>query len=367
MKILLVGEYSGLNNELKNSLRLIGHDVTLAASNDFFKGFPTDINLGYGSNIYSYKCRQLLLPFLNLHKMTGFDIVHVINFYIFPRNPWMNYFLIKFLKNNNNIVTLSGAGDDPFFVKHSEETMRYSPIPYHEKYDRNGKEYYMRKQSHFSIMKKYMNYIDGVIPIMFEYYSTFCRAGFKSITVEPIPIPIDTTRIKFVDNEIKGGKVVFFHGLNRPGFKGTFLIEKSFSRFKSKYPNDVDCLIDGHMSFDKYISLISKVNVSLDQVFSYSLAMNPLYSMAQGKLVCGGSEPESHILYNGFIPPVYNLLPDESEINNVLEHILEDKNNIGSKSELSREFIEKYHNPIVIANKYMGVWLMIMNNKLLKS
>lgn len=363
MKILLIGEYSGLNNELKNALEIIGHDVTLAASNDFFKGYPVDINLGYGSNIYSYKCRQLLLPFLNLNKMTGYDIVHVINFYIFPRNPWLNLFLIKFLKNNNNIVTLSGAGDDPFFVKYSEETMRYSPIPNHEKYDRDGKEYYMRKELHFSIMKKYMEYIDGVIPIMFEYYSTFCRAGFKSVTVEPIPIPIDTKKIDFKGNEIKNGKVVFFHGLNRPGFKGTFLIEKSFNRLKSKYPNDVDCIIDGHMPFDKYINLISKVNVSLDQVYSYSLAMNPLYSMAQGKLVCGGSEPESHILYDGFKPPVYNLLPDESEINNVLEYILENKSSIHYKSEFSRQFIDEYHNPIVIANKYMDVWSMIINDR----
>lgn len=361
MKILLLGEYSGLNNELKNALIGCGHDVTLAASNDFFKAYPTDINLGYGSNIYSYKLRQLLLPLLNLKKLAGYDVVHVINFYIIPRFPLLNIFLIKFLKANNGVVTLAGAGDDPFFVKYSETTMRYSPIPPHELYDRGAKPYYMRKENHVHAMHSYMTHIDGVIPIMYEYYSTFCAAGYSDKTRAPIPIPINYTKISFKENILKDNKVVFFHGLNRRGFKGTFLIEKCFEEFSQKHPKDVECIIDGNMPFEKYMDLMSRMNVNLDQVFSYSLAMNSLYSMAQGKVVCGGAEQESSILYSGELPPVYNIAPNHEQIMGVLEDILANKNLIQNKSEASRAFVEKHHAPTVVAEKYTGYWSSLIS------
>lgn len=356
MKILLIGEYSGLNNELKKSLMAAGHDVTLAASNDFFKKFPVDINLGAGSNIYIYKFTQFLLPLLNLKFFSGYDVVHVINFYIIPRFPILNLFLIKFIKRNNGVVTLSGAGDDPFFIKYAEETMRYNPIPSHEKYDRGGKPYYMRSEKHLKYMHEYMKYVDGVIPIMYEYYSTFCAAGYSNKTFLPIPIPIDISGFDEKENILKNNKIVFFHGLNRYGFKGTFLIEEAFRKISEKYPCDVECIIDGKMSFDKYMNLIDRVNVSVDQVFSYSLSMNPLYSMAKGKFVCGGAEKESSILYDGVLPPVENIEPDVDKLISVFERIIESKSLVSEKSKEGRSFVASYHDPAFVAQKYLKYW-----------
>ena len=45
MKILLVGEFSGLHNHLKKGLMAIGHEVTLVNNGDAFKDFPTDISI----------------------------------------------------------------------------------------------------------------------------------------------------------------------------------------------------------------------------------------------------------------------------------------------------------------------------------
>lgn len=357
MKILLLGEYSGLNKELKNALKILGHEVTLAASNDFWKKIPVDINLGYGENIFSYKMRQFILPFLNLDKLSGYDIVHVVNFYIFPRSLYLNLWLIKFLKKNNGLVSLSGAGDDPFFVKFSSETMRYNPIPSHEKYDRGGRKYYMRSDKHLSYYSEYMKYVDVVIPIMYEYYSTFNAAGFQNKTKEPIPIPIDCGNIKYKRQEITGNeKIVFFHGLNRPGFKGTFLIERAFERLEEKHGDSVDCLIRGKMPFDEYMKTLGRMNVVVDQAFSYSLAMNALYSMAHGKVVCGGVEPESLIIYNGSKPPAFNIKPSIEDMLEVFDEIIDHRDEINDLSEKSRAFVEKFHNPILVAEKYIEKW-----------
>ena len=358
MKILLLGEFSGLQNELKNGLMKLGHNVTLAASNDFFKKYPVDINLGSGSNVYTYKLRQLLYPLLNLGNMTGYDVVHLVSPYIIPRVLSLNFYIIKFLKENNKVVTLSGAGTDPFFVAYSEKTMRYSPVPWDEKIDRNGRIHYMRSESQQNSMIKCVEVVDRIIPIMYEYYSTFCEAGYKSKTVMPIPIPIDAKKHN-ISVDFGRKKLCFFHGLNRPGFKGTFLIESAFGRLQKKYPNDVECIIAGKMSFNDYLEVLTKTNISVDQVFSYSLAMNALYSMAQGKVVCGGAEVESSILYQGEMPPVFNLQPDENFIFEVFEHILASRTSLESEAYMSRRFVERYHDSLKVAEKYVECWKSI--------
>ena len=361
MNILLIGEYSGLHNELKNALIAQGHNVTLAASNDFWKKLDVDISLGHGSNIYSYKARQFLLPLLKLREFQGYDIVHLINFYTLPRSPKLNLFFIKYLKENNNVITISGAGDDPFFVRFSEETLRYSPIPSHEKYDRKAL-YYMRGERHLEAMHESLSYIDGVIPIMYEYYSTFCKAGYTEKVSKPIPIPINCNKIEFIENTVST-KLVFFHGLNRRGFKGTFLIEKSFADLEKKYPNDVKCVIEGNLPFKQYMELLKTTNISVDQTFSYSLAMNALYSMAQGKLVIGGVEPESAILYDGVLPPAYNAQPETSALLKVFEQVLDQRNRIPEISKLSRAFVEEKHSPELVAKEYIQFWQNILNKK----
>lgn len=358
MKILLIGEYSGLHKELKSALLSQGHEVTLAAASDFWKKFDADISLGHGDNIFSYKLRQLILPLAKLKSFVGFDVVHIINFYIIPRLPALNLFMVRFLKENNKLVTLSGSGDDPFFVRFSEQTMRYSPIPNHERYDRM-KPYYMRKESHINAMHDYMGCVDGVIPIMYEYFSTFNAAGYSKKTSPPIPIPINCTNIKFKENTFSE-RLVLFHGLNRPGFKGTFLIEKVFAELTKKYPNKLECIIEGKMPFEKYMQVIAKTNVSVDQVFSYSLAMNALYSMAQGKVVAGGGEQESSILYHGALPPVINLLPDESSmflaLKDYIEQVLDDRCCLSERAIASREFVIRHHSPDLVAKAYIDYW-----------
>jgi glycosyltransferase involved in cell wall biosynthesis len=358
MKILLVGEFSGLQNELKGGIKQLGHDVTLAAANDFFKNLPSDINLGFGRNVYSYKFRQLLYPFLNLRRLAGYDVVHLVSFYIVPRSTLLNLYIWNFLKSNNGVVTLSGAGSDPFFTSFSENTMLYSPIPWEEKFDRKGRASYMRSGRHLSGMHECMKVVDGVIPIAYEYYSTFLKAGYADKLLQPIPIPINHRNIKSsfkIDR-----KVLFFHGLNRYGFKGTFLIEEAFARLTERYPNDVQCIISGGVSLKEYLSILSKVNVSVDQVFSYSLGMNALYSMAQGKVVCGGVENESSILYNGELPPAFNMRPSVDEIYNTLVSVLDHRSELSDISERSEIFVKKHHDSLTIAGRYVEYWSSIM-------
>ncbi len=357
MKILLIGEFSGLQTELKKGLVKLGHDVTLAAANDYYKNFSSDINLGNGSNLYSYNFRKLVYPFLNLRKFCGYDIVHVENFYTIPKFSTLNLLFLNYLKSNNGMLTMSGAGDDPFFVSFSKKTMRYNPISPHEIFDRGGRPHDMRKKSQLRAMHEGMKIVDFIIPTAYEYYSTFLFAGYSSKTSPPIPIPIDVKKYK--PNFDMRERLLFFHGLTRPGFKGTFLIKEAFDKLSTRYPNDVECVINGRMAFDDYLPILSKTNVSVDQIYSYSLAMNALYSMAQGKIVCGGAEIESAILYDGQLPPIFNLIPNADSIYETFIEILDQKDKLLEISESSRMFVEEYHDGLRVAQRYIDCWSSI--------
>ena len=45
MKILLLGEYSGIHKNLKEGLVELGHDCVVASAGDNWKKISTDINL----------------------------------------------------------------------------------------------------------------------------------------------------------------------------------------------------------------------------------------------------------------------------------------------------------------------------------
>jgi glycosyltransferase involved in cell wall biosynthesis len=360
MRILLLGEYSGLQNQLKAGLVALGHEVTLAASNDFWKKLPVDLSLGHGSNLYSYKLRQLLLPIININRLTNYDVVHLVSFYSIPRLPYLNYLFVKFLKKNNKVVTLSGAGDEPFFVKYSTETMRYSPIPTYESIDLK-KPYYMRKKNHLVWFEKSLKFVDRIIPIMYEYYSTFKRAGYIDILENPIPIPIDlSARQNKIALRSEGKKLVFFHGLNRPGFKGSHIVNDAFVAAAKEFSSSASFHIDGNLPFEQYRNLIDKTNIMVDQLFSYSLAMNALFSMAQGKVVLGGNEPESRVLYNNESPPVFNVLPDAAALLETIREVISRKNEIPEMSQASIEFVKKHHDALKVASRYVDIWQKLL-------
>ena len=127
-----------------------------------------------------------------------------------------------------------------------------------------------------------------------------------------------------------------------------------------KYPSDVECIIDGKLPFDQYMRMLSRVNVSVDQLYSYSLAMNALYSMAQGKVVVGGAEPESSILYGGELPPIYNAIPNHRSLMDIFEKILDERGDLERRSCASRDFVVANHSPDLVAAKYINYWNSLM-------
>ena len=167
---------------------------------------------------------------------------------------------------------------------------------------------------------------------------------------------MDVSSIIYDENHVDK-KIRIFHGLNsRKGFKGTHYIEKAFKVIQRKYPNEVECILDGMMPLDEYLNLMSSMNVVIDQANSYSLGVNGVYALAMGKVVMGGAEPESVKALSAEDSPVINIKPSVDDIVKKLEWIIRNRHLIEEISRESRNYVEIVHDSNNIAAKFIATW-----------
>jgi len=359
MKIALIGEYSGFYNNLKDGLVKLGHDVTIVSDGDGTKKFATDILL---RSTNSNKLLVLKEYLVDIYKTTqcirNFDVVQFVNPIIPPylRLPFSEMF-VRRLIDNNQLSFLSCAGDDAvvwdYWENEKEIPLRYSWIDGVRKhYQSENSNCYWDNNNLLKWNRDLATKVDGIIPIMYEYYKPYASVYEK---VRPIPIPIIMENNDFKENRVTG-KMIVFHGLNRYYSKGTNYVEEAFSILQKKYPNDLDLIIAGNMPYNKYVEVLNSTNVVVDQVLSYSSGINGLISLAKGKIVLGGNEPESADLFRYTDCPILNITPDSQSIVNQVEYLLEIKNDIPDLSQASRMFVEKYHDSVGIAKQYVDFW-----------
>lgn len=352
MKILLLGEFSALHKNLKEGLIALGHDVTVAASGDGFKKIPVDISFDSRFKGKLGKVLHRFNVFFKLSKLKGFDIVQIINPYIFGTSNFpRKYFITQIIKNNGKFFLL-GAGSDSYYWRYGQKKLEYGPFEDTLKYDLELKNSPLESDRAFNFNRWLVERSKGVIPIMYDY-----EIGYKSIDnkLNTIPIPINTYKIKYQEN-IVGDKIVIFHGLSRYGFKGTRHVEKAFDHLRKKYPNDLELIIDGNLPLDKYLDLMSRTNVVIDQMNSYSLGVNGVYALAMGKVVMGGAEPESLKSHNVESSPVINLKPDHNSIITEIEKLLSNRDSIKTIGYESRKYAEETHCHIKVAQQYIKTW-----------
>lgn len=354
MKILLLGEFSGFFKNLKLGFQEEGHDVTLIAGKDGWKKVDGADVLIESSLVGILRKIDIRLKYLyHLNKMKNFDVVLIINPNFFPR--FIANILIKYLNKYNTKIFLSACGDDVEYISYGKKG-NYRWWPFMDWCEDVRKDYY---QTNFelSIHEKICKIVDGVIPSSFEYADAWRHSKNAKKVKCTIPLPIDTGKISFIPYKEKK-KIVFFHGLNRECFKGTKYIREAMKNIQKKYPNDVECIIEGGLPLNEYLNIMSKTDVVLDQckVYSYN-SMNSIYAMSQGKILMAGMQKECYIEFNLEKSPVINIEPNVKQIESQMEFVIKNKAMLSQWSKETREFVEKYHDTKIIAKQYLKVFM----------
>ena len=107
MRILLLGELSGVHQELAPSLRALGHNVVVGHSRYAAPGFSSDIPFfrpAPGNGGRTSVLRDIASQLFNAPKLTGFDIVQIITPKFFNwkiQGPMMRY-----LRRNNGAMVV---------------------------------------------------------------------------------------------------------------------------------------------------------------------------------------------------------------------------------------------------------------------
>ncbi|RZO97868.1 MAG: glycosyltransferase family 1 protein [Flavobacteriales bacterium] len=382
MKILLIGEYSGLHNSLKDGLQLNGHSVTLLGTGDGFKNYPVDIEvkstifeipfLKFIAKIIDKLLKVSLNDFelgfkayLKIKTLKDFDIVQLINENSFKTTPWLETILLKkILKNNKNLFLLS-CGVDYISVKYAlENKFKYSILTPYLNDKLLLKKYRHILKYNSSEFKKLHRYIykniKGVISSDLDYHIPLIGEK-KYLGMVPNPVNLKKLSYDFVEIE---DKVIIFHGINSKNStkKGNDYFIRAMEIIKKKYKESVEYIEVQDLKYRDYMKSYCNCHIFLDQVYAYDQGYNALEAMAKGKVVFTGAEKEWLEHYGVSEDGIaINALPDVNYLVEKLSILIENPKKIKDISINARKFIEDHHNYDNVANIYESKWLKAIN------
>ena len=120
-----------------------------------------------------------------------------------------------------------------------------------------------------------------------------------------------------------------------------------------KYPQQVELRVAEGIPFEQYQHMMDDCDVILDQLYSYTPAMNALLAMSKGIIVVGGGEPVNYeILGEKELRPVINVLPNYESVCHELEELVLHPERIPELKRQSTEYIRRHHDYLKVAQKY---------------
>lgn len=378
MKILLLGEYSGVHNNLRKVLVDHNYSVLLVNSGDGSKSLYADtyIKYEYISSKNSKIDKMLKLYYLiltysgfkgvlqifryykDVKNMKGYDVVQLINpLFLSDYGHIVNLLIFLYLKNNNNKIFLSALGDDYYWVKYC-----LNKNFDHSIFDRLSiktiKSYSHPLQYIYGFLgpfsNKYMvKNVNAVIPGLYDYYEAYKHLD-NCTEIVPIIMPLNDK----VKKEHCGFPIKIFHGwqIGRENTKGNDIFDKAIKRIKANYGDKVEYRVVSGVSYEEYIKTFEDSHIFIDQCYSQDCGVNALLGMSKGKVVFSGFDKKVKEYYRLKYNPLINSLPNEDSIYKNIEYFILNPSKVQDYSTKAVKFIKEFHDPFYIMKKYEKIW-----------
>lgn len=370
MRILLLGEYSNVHWTLAQGLRTLGHDVTVISDGDDWKAYPRDISLRRKSTGMTDTLAYLVRLVSLLPKMKGYDVVQLINPVFLSLCPERIYPFYRYIRRHNKKVVLGAFGMDYYWVKTGLDghTFRYSDFNIGGSIRENSdNDLFIREwlQGEKGRLNRYIaEDCDGIVSGLYEYDACYRPVFPEKTRFIPFPINLSevTPRLPRPDTD----RVRFFIGIQRTrnAYKGTDIMYKALVRLAGNYPQRMEIVKAESVPYDEYQRMMEGCDVILDQLYSYTPAMNALLAMAKGLVVVGGGEEENYtILHETELRPIVNVTPSEEDVYAQLEKLLLAPEELKRRSSQSRLYICKHHDHLKVAAQYIEYWNSISDSE----
>ena len=105
--------------------------------------------------------------------------------------------------------------------------------------------------------------------------------------------------------------------------------------------------------FEEYQRLMDNSDAIVDQLYSYTPAMNALLAMSKGIIVIGGGEEENYeILGERELRPIVNVQPNYDSVRHELEQLVLHPERIVMLKRQSQEYVNRHHDYLKVARQY---------------
>lgn len=371
MRILLLGEYSNVHATLAQGLRALGHTVVVASDGDSWKNYPRDIDLcrrpGFWGRL-SFAWRLLWA----MPKFRGFDVVQLINPLFFELKASSIRPLYHYLRKHNRAMVMGAFGMDYYWVQVNSDIrpMRYSDFNLGEALRHDAPAERERKDWIGTDKERLNREIaldcDAIVACLYEYLITYQHAeeGALSHKTQYIPLPIQVPiAVQKEESDTTHSKIKIFVGIskNRSVYKGTDVMLRAAQDLQKQYPDQVELIIAEGVPYDKYQRLLEGADLVLDQLYSYTPAMNALLAMSKGVITVGGGEEEHYaLLQEKELRPIVNVEPDYQSVYEKLEELVLHPERIVTMKRQSVEFVHRHHDYIQVAKAYSELYQKVL-------
>lgn len=359
MKILLIGEYSNVHNTLAQGLRQLGHEVCVISNGDFWKDYPRDIDVarvpGKIGGIHLMLRLWSLLP-----HMRGYDVVQLINPIFFELKAERLFFFYNYLRKHNKKIFLGAFGMDWYWVHtcDHQKPLRYSDFNIGDLLRTNADAKKERKDwigtEKGRLNQQIAEDCDGIITGLYEYH--ICYQPVFPDKTRFIPLPIQPVEpINPIPSNKPAYPIRIFIGISkgRSAYKGTDVMLEAAQAIVKKYPQQVELHLANGIPFAQYQQLMNSSDIILDQLYSYTPAMNALLAMSKGIIVVGGGEPENYeILGEKELRPIVNVQPNYESVYHELEDLVLHPERLPNLKRQSIEYIRRHHDYLKVAKEY---------------
>ena len=362
MKILLLGEHSNVHNTLAQGLRQLGHEVTVASNGDFWKAYPRDIDLARRPGKMG-GIKLLAKVYAQLPRWRGYDVVQLINPMFLELKAERIAPVYRYLRRHNRVMVLCAMGLDYYWVHEciTRKPLRYSDFNFGDQL-RTDPVAIRDRDDWLDTPKGRLNQqiaqdCDAIVASPYEYYACYKPLFPEKTTFIPFPIkpvcPIAPANP--IDAISPASPIKLFIGISRgrSAYKGTDIMLRAAEDVQRKHPDRLKLLKAEGVPFNEYQRMMDGSDALMDQLYSYTPAMNALLAMSKGIVVIGGGEPENYkILNETELQPIINVLPSYESVVQELKQLVLHPERLPILKRQSQEYILRHHDYLKVARQY---------------
>jgi hypothetical protein len=357
VRILVLGDFSGVNHQLSRALRAAGHDVDFYSRGDGFKDIPAEHRFyvrGRRTPRLLGAAIEVADQLLTVRRLQGYDVAVLHAPFQFHNR--LNAMLVRHVLRSNAVVVLQHMACSTAY--HSfVRTLAYNPCADCARLDHGGvpcsAPEFEKPQWEDEVYRR----ADAIVCTGFEYHEAMRRQPHLAARVVAVPLPVDLSEHPFQPVP-RGGPVRILYGTNREGFKGSAHIRPALARLEVTHGQQVEIEVAERLPYATYLSVLQRAHVLVDQCNTYSYGMNAVLAAARGKVVLTGAEPQA--LATFAMPadcPLINIRPDPQDIWERLVEVVEAGDEwLVERAAASREFVRRYHDSTEVAAQYLELF-----------